>query len=195
LKVATINEEISKNKSNDEELLNVVYIKTNEFERTIKNDPTGKLKPALDELKKLLINLMEMSEEQKKLNEFQKYVENTIFKNLSTINFLFKSADYSFENEVRVIKYMPRDSSLIKYMEIKEPKLPRKRFYIESINDILPFIRKIYLGPKVENHQHWSLYFDFEIRQRDKELRKLNPAPYALNPSDIQISKSECEFQ
>ncbi|MBK6285870.1 MAG: hypothetical protein IPF54_27165 [Draconibacterium sp.] len=136
-----------------------------------------------------------MSEEQKKQIEFQKYVENSIFKNLSTINFLFKSADYSFENEVRVIKYMPRDSSLIKYMEIKEPKLPPKRFYIESINDILPFIRKIYLGPKVENHQHWSLYFDFEIRQRDKELRKLSPVPYKLNPSDIQISKSECEFQ
>ena len=202
-KVATIKDEDVKNIANDEELLKVVYIKTNGQDRSIKNDPSGKIKPVLDELKNQLNKLMEIydgQQEKKEQKEFQRYVENTIFKNLSTINFLFKSADYSFENEVRVIQYVPRSSDLMKYMEIKEPKLPPKRFYIESTNVILPFIRKIYLGPKVENHQHWGLYFDFEIRQREKELRdkelcEEDPAPYKVTPSDIQISKSGIDFQ
>ncbi len=191
--VATIKEGDSKTNSNDEELLKVVYIKTND--RTIIQDTDGSIKLLLDELKGYLQNLMQMCDEQKEQKEFKKYLENTIFKKLSRINFLFKSADYNFENEVRVIKYVPRDSHLIQSLEIKEPNLPPKRFYIESSNNVLPYIRKIFLGPKVENHQHWALYFDFEIRQREKDLRKMDTTPYKLNPSDIVISKSECEFQ
>ena len=80
-------------------------------------------------------------------------------------------------------------------MKIEDPNLPGKRFYIESNNEILPYVRKIYLGPKVENHQQWSLYFDYEIRQRAKEIANMENAPYELNPSDIEILKSECKFQ
>jgi hypothetical protein len=78
---------------------------------------------------------------------------------------------------------------------ITEPNSPRKRFYIESFNDILPYIKKIFLGPKVENYQQWSLYFDYEIRQRAKELAEKADSPYQLKPSDIEIMKSECKFQ
>jgi tetratricopeptide (TPR) repeat protein len=194
-KQAMIGEEDFKNKLNDEELLNVIYIETEGYDKYIRNDPDGKIKTVLSELKKLLHILMDMCDEQKGNTEFQKYIEYTIFNDLSKINFLFKSAHYSAENEVRVIRYERRESELIKYMDIKEPNLPPKRFYIESRNDILPFIRKIYLGPKVENHQHWALYFDFEIRQRAKELENLPGAGYELTPSDIQISKSVIDFQ
>jgi hypothetical protein len=72
---------------------------------------------------------------------------------------------------------------------------PSKRFYIESLNDVLPHIQEIYLGPKVENHQQWSLYFDYEIRQRDKDIRAMIAPPFALNPGSVKILKSECKFQ
>jgi hypothetical protein len=90
---------------------------------------------------------------------------------------------------------MPRDSKAVKYMEINEPNSPGKRFHIESSNDILPFIKKIFLGPKVENYQQWSLYFDYEIRQRAKALLEMPSPPYRIKASDIEIIKSECKFQ
>lgn len=64
------------------------------------------------------------------------------FKQLSTFSYLFKSADCDFENEVRIITYLPRNSDSIKYREITETSKPFKRFCIESFNDILPFTKK-----------------------------------------------------
>jgi tetratricopeptide (TPR) repeat protein len=194
-KVASIKEDYSKNKSGDNELINVIYVEVNENKRRIKNDPTENITPALEELKNHLTNLIELRDKPKIKIDFYRDIENTIFKQLSTISYLFKTADYIFENEVRVIEYVPRNSDAIKYREVKEPNAPGKRFFIESTNEILPFIRKIYLGPKVGNHQQWSLYFDFEIRRRAKEISGMESPPFQLNPSDIQILKSECNFQ
>jgi len=194
-KVAIIKEEYSKNKTGDEELLDVIYVEIHNEDKSIKNDTTGNIKPALEELKRLLNSFIELRDKHDKQSDFYKHIENTIFKQLSTISFLFKSADYIFENEVRVIEYVPRNSDEIKFMKIDEPNFPGKRFYIESNNEILPFVRKIYLGPKVENHQQWSLYFDFEIRQRAKEIANIDSPSFELKPSDIEILKSECKFQ
>lgn len=194
LKLAVVKEDYSMNKSIDEELLNVIYIEFHNKKARIKNDPSGNLEPSMAELKKLLNQMIEIREKSEK-SEFTRYIENTLFKKLSTISFLFKSADYIYENEVRVIKTVPRDSELIKAREVNMPGLPKKRFYIESNNEILPYIQKIFLGPKVENHQQWGLYFDFELRQRAKELAQMKMPRFELYPSEIEIRKSECKFQ
>jgi tetratricopeptide (TPR) repeat protein len=194
LKLAVVKEDYSMNKTFDEELLNVIYIEFHNKTARIKNDPSGNLTPSMEELKELLNLMIELRERCEK-KEFARYIENTLFKKLSTISFLFKSADYIYENEVRVIKTVPRDSEFIKSREVKIPGLPRKRFYIESNNEILPYIQKIFLGPKVENHQQWGLYFDFELRQRTKELAMVKLPPFELYPSQIEILKSECKFQ
>ena len=194
LKLAVVKEDYSMNKADDEELLNVIYIEFHNKTARIKNDPSKNLEPSLDELKKLLNLMIELREKSDKI-EFTRYIENTLFKKLSTISFLFKSADYMYENEVRVIKTVPRDSEFIRATEVNLPGLPRKRFYIESNNEILPYIQKIFLGPKVENHQQWSLYFDYELRQRSKELTAMNTPPFELYPSQIEILKSTCKFQ
>lgn len=178
-----------------EELLNVVYIKNLKRQKKVANDSNGKIESTIKSLKKQLKLIIKLRDKYQPKEDFYKDIENTIFKQLSTISYLFKSADYDFEHEVRVITYMPRDSDLIQYMEINEPNIPPKRFYIESHNDILPFVKKIFLGPKVENYQQWSLYFDYEIRQRAKELAKMSDPPYKINPSGIEIMKSECKFQ
>ena len=135
------------------------------------------------------MKLIELRDKYQKQDDFYREIENSIFKRLSTISYLFKSADYNYEHEVRVITYIPRNSDNIKFRGIDEPNLPCKQFYIESYNDILPHIKKIYLGPKVEHYQRWSLYLDYEIRQRVKD------GMVAVNPSNIEIIKSECKFQ
>ena len=175
------------------ELLSVVYIKNQKNGKKILNDTDNTIHMALDKLKMLLKKLIELSNNHKPKDAFNKEIENNIFKKLSTISYLFKSADYDFEQEVRVITYMPRSSNLICFRELKDEK-PSKRFYVESANEILPYIKKIYLGPKVENHQHWSLYLDYEIRQRAKEFAALPNPPYSIKAAEIEIVKSLCQF-
>jgi tetratricopeptide (TPR) repeat protein len=154
---------------NDEELLNILYVENTGEVKKISNSIIGeKIEQATSKLKKIVQDFMAMGKEVGENDKFYKLIEVSIFKRLSRINFLFKSSDYQFENEVRVIRYIPRGSE--KVMPQITEQQPGKKFYIESNNPILPFIERIYLGPKVENHQHWSFYFDWEIRQRAKEL-------------------------
>jgi tetratricopeptide (TPR) repeat protein len=175
------------------DLLNVIYIKQ---KKSLANDVAGKtIASNIGILRQLLKKLLKLGKAYPQDSEFYRSIENTVFKELSRISYLFKTADYQFENEVRVITYMPRGSDLVKCREMKEPGKPPKRFFIESENDILPYIKKIYLGPKVEHHQQWSLYFDYEIRQRAKELNGMEQPPYKIEPSQIEIRKSESEFQ
>lgn len=177
------------------ELLNVAYIKKMKTKKVITNDTGGKITNEIKLLKEELKEFLTLRKKYKPKDDFYREIENTIFKQLSLITYLVKSADYEYEHEARVITYMPRNSDFIKAREITDANKPCKSFYIESHNDILPYIKKIYLGPKVEHYQHWILYLDYEIRQRAKQMEKLVPAPYKLNPSDIEIIKSENKFQ
>jgi hypothetical protein len=177
------------------ELLNVVYIKNEEKQKIIQNDPNGKKEKALKKLKSLLKKIVTLRNKYIPKDDIYKQIENNIFKELSRITYLFKSSDYEFEHEVRVIRYMPRGDGLIKYREIREPNKPSKSFYIESDNAILPYIKKIYLGPKAEYYQHWNLYLDYELRQRAKELCEIQDESYHIKPSEIEIMKSQKQFQ
>jgi hypothetical protein len=183
----TVKEEVS------EELLNVIYLIKGR--RKITNDPNGTIGTAIENLKAQLKRLLSLRDQNIDNKDFCREIEVSVFLKLSKISYLFKSADYQYENEVRVIKYIPRGSNDIKFREIHEANSPEKRFHIESSNYILPFIRKIYLGPKVQNYQQWSFYFDYEIRKRQKELDELESSPYRLVPSSIEILKSEVKFQ
>ena len=49
-------------------------------------------------------------------------------------------------------------------------QLPRS-FYIESANNIGPYIRKIYIGPKVPNPERWMY---LEVVAKQKGLTKLS---------------------
>jgi len=198
-KMRTSKSEESAVKEDPPELLNVIYIRKAKDQKEITNDSASTIAQAIEKLKGELNRLIALGYKYPK-TDFQRDIENTIFKRLSTISYLFKSADYGFEKEVRVITYMPRNSEAIKAKRIEDSNKPPKKFYIESFNDILPFVKKIYLGPNVENYQQWSIYLDYEIRQRAKELEKKKKegetsVPYKINPAEIEIVKSVCKFQ
>ena len=171
----------------DEGLLNVIYIRKENNNRKIVNDETGNIDKALRNLKDELTKLIELRNKYNPEDYFYKDIENVIFLQLSEIAYLYKSADYNYERETRVIRYIPRNSNEIKYYESSNPGAPKKKFYIQSSNEVLPHIEKIIIGPKVEHYQQWSLYFDYEIRQ----MVQKTPS----ESKNIEIIKSECKFQ
>ena len=176
-------------------LLNVIYVKNQQKQKVLQIAEDSGIQKALIDIKAELNLLINMKSGKSVTDSFRAEIDKSVFKRLSGITYLFKSADYEYEHEVRIIKYMARNSDAIKSMAQTETDKPSKRFYIESLNYVLPYIKKIFLGPKVENHQQWSLYFDFEIRQRDKDVRGMTPPPYTLNPSIVKMLKSENKFQ
>jgi hypothetical protein len=134
----------------------------------------------MNKLEKILIQLINLQNKSKTDNE-KKIIDEFIFKGLSKISYLFKSADYAFEHEVRVIQYMPLGSQLIKTDDSNPPKL-----YIESNKPLLPYLSKIFIGPKAENADHWAAYLDFRVRERARTDSK----KYA-----VEVRKSDCKFR
>jgi tetratricopeptide (TPR) repeat protein len=168
-------------------LLKVQYIKKGE----IITDEDGIVENLIKYLKKEITNLIEKNEAEKDNIDAKLYTESKIFEALLELCHLFKSADYSFEREVRIIRTEPRDSPNILYYKPngQEPP-PPKHFYVKSDKRILPYIQKIYLGPKVNNPSHWSLHLDYSLRKSAKDERD-----YINSEQDIKDGKVFSEEQ
>jgi tetratricopeptide (TPR) repeat protein len=166
-------------------LLKVIYLKNDRID----DEDRDAFKKQLTALEKQLKELLALKDPKKK--DVNAEIDRIVFKHLSNICYLFKSSDYSFEKEMRVIVYVPKGSDVIKIREQAAP-LPPKRFYIESSRSVLPYLRKIFLGAKVPDHQQWSYYFDYELRRKALELTSDDQKPKL---EDIEILKSTCNFQ
>jgi tetratricopeptide (TPR) repeat protein len=144
-------------------LLKVQYIRKNQ----IIDDPDNTINLLVNYLKEEIKKLIKKNEHEKDNIDAKLYTDTKIFEALTELCHLFKSADYSFEKEVRIIRTEPRNSENILYYKKPdgEDPSPPKHFYIKSDKRILPYIRKIYLGPRVKNPSHWSLHFDYSLRK------------------------------
>jgi Tfp pilus assembly protein PilF len=179
-------------------LLKVIYLNKNDISKAL----LPGIKKELTKLKSNLNELIGYREAKNRKEEEKKLIDKIIFEKLSKICYLFKSSDYAFENEIRVIEYVPLGSRKIKKLIIPlsenavgASEYPPARLYIESNKDILPYTNKIYLGAKVPHHSHWSTYLDYEIRQREKEREKRDVAEADKKEIKIEIIKSTCNFQ
>lgn len=105
-------------------------------------------------------------------------IDKIIYHIICELRFFFKSADYEFENELRVIQFAGKKSKLLKIDEIPTPK----KVYLESNKDVQSHINKIILGPKVPNPKQW-LYLDVALKQGDPAY------------TNISIEPSECKYQ
>lgn len=144
-------------------------------------DKDRDIKNFLNRIATSIIKLNESVFFDKRLEEYENNKLNSL-KNevityvLSELRFFFKSADYSYENELRVVV-----SGQGRNVEIsKEDVLPR-RTYVESKYQIKPYLRKIILGPKVSTPDRW-VYLDTKMK-RDKPLNA------------FELVKSRCDFQ
>lgn len=196
LSIASSSDIDSKEIKQPQRLFKVIYLNKNKVRKGL----STKIEKELTNLRKNLVELIGLRDIKNRNNEEKKIIDRIIFEQLSKICYLFKSSDYEFENEIRVVEYVPLGSKKIKKFDLvshentSQPNhQPPSKLYIESNKDILPYVTKIYLGAKVPNHNHWSTYLDYEIRQREREYRgQLEDKDKKIK---IEVIKSTCNFQ
>jgi hypothetical protein len=157
--------------NNRNSLLYVQYIRGNK----ILKDDKDLLINLIDYLKKEIKQLIQKNNGNVSEESARNYINSRIFDALQELCHLFKSADYSFEKEVRIIKAEARNSRNIEYYKsiTGDDPNPPKHFYVKSEKRVLPYLAKIYLGPKVKNSSHWGLHFDYSLRKEERELAEL----------------------
>ncbi|NQU88016.1 MAG: tetratricopeptide repeat protein [Mariniphaga sp.] len=132
----------------------VAYCKNCERDQFIINDANK------EELNNFNLLMEELSEKiknyiSKKDSEIQILIER-----LNEIAYLFKSAEYQHENELRlVLNGVGFDKKI-------DTLLTPSRVYIELV-PISPLISKITLGPKVERADEWAAAFYYSLDKED----------------------------
>lgn len=98
--------------------------------------------------------LTELKAKLLKLNEKQL---NSASKLLNDIAYLFKSTEYQYENEVRLVVQE------VGFRKNIDTKIIPPKVYIELIK-LVPVLKKITLGPKVERADEWAAAFNYHIK-------------------------------
>lgn len=126
--------------------------------------------------------LSEIIDKYKGNDKIENIIDQIVYHILSQIRFIFKSADYAFENELRVLLFAkPENKDKVKLYEVTEGSLTHKRMFLESKNIARKYIERIVLGPKVSNPENW-LYLATIIAQEE-------------NGKTIEIKKSDCRYK
>ena len=131
--------------SNIDYLYRIAYVK----HKNLKLEQTELFeKPEIDILEKLLNSLKEKLDIGSKVKE-ENY-QNAIAECIEEIRYLFKSVDYKYENELRILRYANLDPS---NKEIKIDKTSGVgKLYVERKNSIQ--IGEIIFGPKFPNPEY-----------------------------------------
>ncbi len=167
-----------------EVLLQVIYINNKTKQLIVPNhgdvdNVSEKLKESLSDLSKNLTKLVSYKKIRDRFSANNDAIINEIvYSALSEIRYLFKSADYAFENELRVIQYVPPESDRVQIDDNEGVCLPR-RLFIESSKPIRPYLNKVILGPKVAHPSRWK-YLEVQMKK---------------NGYNIEVVPSKCKYQ
>ena len=153
-------EKDSDSKGNRDYLYRIAYVK--HIEENLKLEQTELFeKSEIEELEKLLNSLKEKLDIGSKITE-ENY-QNAIAECIEEIRYLFKSVDYKYENELRILRYANLDPS---NKEIKIDKTSGVgKLYIERKNSIQ--IGEVIFGPKFPNPE----YVTPLLKLLDKEIK------------------------
>jgi len=157
-------------------LYKVLYY--NQRKNQFEGDNASQLKEEVKKLKEALKDLLKLKEDTIfiKIKDFDKAINRVVYHTLSELRYFFKSSDYAYENELRVIQFAT-DRVVVK-VDNETSTLPRK-LYIESTKEIKPYLKKIVLGPMVPHPERW-LYLE----------KKMNDEGHTF-----EMKHSECRFQ
>ncbi len=137
-------------------------------------DENNRLAGDLDNLKDTLRQLIA----RRNNSNYPEIVDAIIAIGLAELRYFFKSSNYAFENEYRVIKYYDSGHPLV---QIEEGQSLPRPLYIKSAMPVKPFIRKIYMGPKVSHPERWMF---LEVALKKNNLNK-----------NVKVIASSCKFQ
>ena len=134
-------------KGNSDYLYRIAYVK--HIEENLKLEQTELFeKSEIEELEKLLNSLKEKLDIGSKVTE--KNYQDAISECIEEIRYLFKSVDYKYENELRILRYANLDPS---NEEIKIDKTSGVgKLYVERKNSIQ--IEEVIFGPKFPNPEY-----------------------------------------
>ena len=140
-------EKDSDSKRNSDYLYRIAYVR--HTEENLKLERTELFeKSEIEELEKLLNSLKEKLDIGSKITE--KNYQDAISECIEEIRYLFKSVDYKYENELRILRYANLEPS---NKEIKIDKTSGVgKLYIERKNSIQ--IGKVIFGPKFPNPEY-----------------------------------------
>ena len=134
-------------KGNSDYLYRIAYVK--HIEENLKLEQTELFeKSEIEELEKLLNSLKEKLDIGSKVTE--KNYQDAISECIEEIRYLFKSVDYKYENELRILRYANLDPSNDKIKIDKESGIGK--LYVERENPIQ--IEKVIFGPKFPNPEY-----------------------------------------
>ena len=131
-------------KGNIDYLYRIAYIgKDFKLEKSelFDDDEINKLDESVNHLKQKL---------EENLDESDPFYKNAISKCIEEIRYLFKSIDYKYENELRILRYANLDPSNDKIKIDKESGIGK--LYVERENPIQ--IEKVIFGPKFPNPEY-----------------------------------------
>ena len=104
-----------------------------------------------DEIKKLDESVNHLKQKlEENLDESDPFYKNAISKCIEEIRYLFKSVDYKYENELRILRYANLDPSNDKIKIDKESGIGK--LYVERENPIQ--IEEVIFGPKFPNPEY-----------------------------------------
>ena len=140
-------EKDSDSKKNSDYLYRIAYVR--HTEENLKLERTELFeKSEIEELEKLLNSLKEKLDIGSKITE--KNYQDAISECIEEIRYLFKSVDYKYENELRILRYANLDPS---NKEIKIDKTSGiGKLYVERENSIK--IDEVIFGPKFPNPEY-----------------------------------------
>ena len=140
-------EKASDSKGNRDYLYRIAYVKHKEERLKLEQTELFE-KSEIEELEKLLNSLKEKLDIGSKVTE--KNYQDAISECIEEIRYLFKSVDYKYENELRILRYANLDPS---NKEIKIDKTSGVgKLYIERKNSIQ--IGEVIFGPKFPNPEY-----------------------------------------
>ena len=91
------------------------------------------------------------------MDESDPFYKNAISECIEEIRYLFKSVDYKYENELRILRYANLDPSNDKIKIDKTSGIGK--LYVERENPIQ--IEKVIFGPKFPNPEYVTPLLDF----------------------------------
>jgi len=134
----------------------------------------------MKELRKLRFRLRKIIDRFKESHEkhlaINRAIDRLVYSVITEVSYYFKSSDYRYEYEERVILSVPPKSPLVK---IEEGTYLPKRLYVEARSPIRKHIKKIVLGPRVVHPERWSYL-------KVKMIKDNN---------DLELVKSSTKFQ
>lgn len=137
------------------EFYKVAYLSNDKF--TFSEAKSTQVKKLNDLMKNLQNDVKEFKDKPfKKQQETIKIIEL-----LNEVAYLFKNAEYQYENEVRLVM-----KEAIGFEKMIDTSFLPPRVYVELVS-ILPMIKQITIGPKVERADEWAASFHYFFLNKD----------------------------